>query len=348
MPNKEIYLQEKILGRHYSGKSFRVLERNKVFERSNSKELEAFDLHISKLRIEKERINAARQKLILSRKLFNSTGKVIQSLRGKTIEDDVAVELKLMRRANSEMGLAKVSPTLKKKTTRRQSLRFSFGSEKDNDDDENKAEENAVGKESMAIDYVADKPEVFCKQLCSPRTLKKGMSCEGLSSDLCEVNSTIGTEEGDDEVFENGDSVYEKPSFSNELAVSKAKKVHFKDELIDNPKHLDGKIRGLSETLKCTHIDETEMKQHKSEAEEKEDTLPPINTIFRQPRYSVEMLIPGSFSPRLPRPKSKSGVGSEADVLPRIVERRRRSLLNIDEIQKMVKLHKDSNLGLKK
>ena len=348
MPNKEIYLQEKILGRHYSGKSFRVLERNKVCQRSNSKELEAFDLHISKLRIEKERINAARQKLILSRKLFNSTGKVIQSLRGKTSEDDVAVELKLMRRANSEMGLTKVSPILKQKAARRQSLRFPLGSEKDNEDDEDEAEENAAGKRTVAIDFVSDKPEVLCKQTCSPRTLRKGMSCEGLSSDLCEAINNIGTEEEDDEVFENGDSVYGKPSFSDEVAVSKAKKVHFKNDLIDNPKNLKEKTRSLSETLKCTHIDEAEMKQRKSEAEEKENTLPPINTIFRQPRFSVEMSIPGFFSPRLPRPKLKLGVGCEVDALPRIVERRRKSLLNIDEIQKMVKLQKDSNLGLKK
>eukprot|EP00794_Sanderia_malayensis_P020326 gene20326-22325_t len=81
MSRKVISEKEDVFNRRCNKRQYRLIERNRQFERRYSNQIRDIEASISKMMHEKEKITVAKQKLSENQKRFNSTSNVLDQLR---------------------------------------------------------------------------------------------------------------------------------------------------------------------------------------------------------------------------------------------------------------------------
>ena len=363
MPRKEIYLQDKIIGRHYSTKNFRVMERNKVFERSNSKEIINFEQRISKLNCERERIAAARNKLIQNREVFNSTGKMIEQMhksidesfpdkRTETVKQACNDSLLVRRRGYTGKCLIGSDGPRVEMSEEKRTIRWPI--------------RNALPMHG--IDMISTQTEALLSPRMTKslkirpdtainarpktgksRALRRGSCADELLMNVSSRNKDnlfpvkrppALTKAKKRQSEENRGSLFH--GFSATDKEKERKKVHFADER-HRKKHEEDvdplKMQVIPENQEG--VDGTESNDiNGNECEEQEGNKQEGDEDELKNKVEVPLVLPKLAGQQLSSKRSET----EEIILPKIVERRRQSLLNITEIQEMVRMRKANSV----
>lgn len=366
MRRKELYLQEKIIGRHYSTKNFRVIERNKVFERSNSKEIHGFEERILQLNNERCRIAAARNKLTQNRAMFNLTGKLIKQMHEcideshpgrmtETVMQACNDNLPYRGRSLSEhQQSAPASPHTERNVLRK---RWAW------DNSSHCHDVGAHNKDDISVASLSPRiarSNKACSNTevsSSPKTARTCLMHRGSSTNelLLKGKSTNST--AADHVCQNRLKIAmmtthepmqhpfsHHPTLS-ELGDREKKRVRFADET-SKTNAANGKDFSAKQ---ITTEDSFRDVNHKASSEDENEEA--NNDSQERDEYKEDKQFDtGSSLPVLPKSvaqKQQEQSIEEAGInLPRIVERRRQSLINITEINDMVRVRKDNSIEL--
>ena len=326
MPRKEFYLQEEILGLHFSRRTFRVMQWNKAIEKSRTKEIINIDRCISQLNKERNRIAAMRNKLINIQDDFCSTAKLIERIHD----------------SNDKSSLNK--NTEKAKQTSDDNLKL---------DQCSLLTQQRYGREPSAIGSTENRTENWLEKSCKSRGVlnRRASYCNnvssqtnGISSSMICKSNTVRSNLSASHLLQNRrhSDTYQldrnakspnkawKEDFPNVVRLPYSRFSSTAKQFVEKePKRL-GDEEPLSKTINTT------LRSGKEEQKNEDDTEESAE------RFDVSTALPTLMTSTSPEKDSDNNEFA----LPKILERRRLSLLHITEIQNIVRLQKASSVDI--